>query len=260
MFQSTHPHGVRLNSQILSTSLLVFQSTHPHGVRPSIHANRPAAHSFNPRTHTVCDGSVSGLKGAILSFNPRTHTGCDLSVPRLGSVQKRFNPRTHTGCDSSRWVYYVGSQSFNPRTHTGCDASRSRAGRRLPVSIHAPTRGATWRSEISIKADGFQSTHPHGVRHYAKYTKRHNLSFNPRTHTGCDTGDFREPKRMYWFQSTHPHGVRLSRQSKAVFRSRVSIHAPTRGATFKPSGANAGRLRFNPRTHTGCDLPNGLLY
>ena len=33
MFQSTHPHGVRLHNPKLSLSIVRFQSTHPHGVR-----------------------------------------------------------------------------------------------------------------------------------------------------------------------------------------------------------------------------------
>ena len=33
MFQSTHPHGVRLFRSIVIFSNPLFQSTHPHGVR-----------------------------------------------------------------------------------------------------------------------------------------------------------------------------------------------------------------------------------
>ena len=33
MFQSTHPHGVRLTQMILACQYTKFQSTHPHGVR-----------------------------------------------------------------------------------------------------------------------------------------------------------------------------------------------------------------------------------
>ena len=55
--------------------------------------------------------------------------------------------------------------------------------------------------------------------------------FNPRTHTGCDS---------------------LTGYQK--FISLVSIHAPTRGATFNYTNKNTARLCFNPRTHTGCDI------
>ena len=33
MFQSTHPHGVRLTHRGKTVNVLKFQSTHPHGVR-----------------------------------------------------------------------------------------------------------------------------------------------------------------------------------------------------------------------------------
>ena len=60
LFQSTHPHGVRLAATSAQISYQLFQSTHPHGVRH------------------VCKGwSTFGV-----CFNPRTHMGCDFSPPK----------------------------------------------------------------------------------------------------------------------------------------------------------------------------------
>ena len=79
---------------------------------------------------------------------------------------------------------------FNPRTRTGCDKPRELLG---------------------ITDLEFQSTHPHGVRHRARYLPLSRFhvsihapargatdavsievtcyaSFNPRTRTGCDLG------------------------------------------------------------------------
>ena len=100
------------------------------------------------------------------------------------------------------------------------------------VSIHAPTRGATQLSNC-----------PNYLR----------LSFNPRTHTGCDHHIRYHSYGLWWFQSTHPHGVRPNIYLNFAFNitfqsthphgvrprflfcslqsSLVSIHAPTRGAT-----------------------------
>ena len=66
------------------------------------------------------------------------------------------------------------------------------------------------RQELGSKA--FQSTHPRGVRRYV----------------------FAEVRTFWSFQSTHPRGVRriLNLQPK---RTKVSIHAPTWGATIKVS-------------------------
>ena len=74
----------------------------------------------------------------------------------------------------------------------------------------APTRGATGNNGANgLPAQLFQSTHPHGVRPRTFAPCRCLDCFNPRTHTGCDNA---------W--------------SKALPLRRVSIHAPTRGATL----------------------------
>ena len=54
------------------------------------------------------------------------------------------------------------------------------------VSIHAPTRGATTVCQFIGLLDKFQSTHPRGVRlEDVKHINGY-ISFNPRTHEGCD--------------------------------------------------------------------------
>ena len=148
------------------------------------------------------------------------------------------------------------------------------------------------------KTAKFQSTHPHGVRqHFLRQQQSKCLSFNPRTHTGCDMVISSVRGQQIEFQSTHPHGVRPQMRQRAVFANAVfqsthphgvrlakaavlsgavrvsihaptrgatrlladkdntlsvSIHAPTRGATHQLSNHVRG-IRFNPRTHTGCD-------
>ena len=103
----------------------------------------------------------------------------------------------------------------------------------IPVSIHAPTRGATKLAEIALVRDKvsihaptrgatnfrcafwvedmFQSTHPRGVRRAARSRCACGLCtcFNPRTHAGCDS--YEDWQEAIWG---------------------VSIHAPTRGATL----------------------------
>ncbi len=120
---------------------------------------------------------------------------------------------------------------FNPRTRTGCDSAYPTAPVPIPVSIHAPVRGATFavpRNKfafcVSIHAPvrgatrlvhlqppncWFQSTHPYGVR----------LSS---AHQGLE---------KLKFQSTHPYGVRPAYAIYIRFLDIVSIHAPVRGAT-----------------------------
>ncbi len=100
----------------------------------------------------------------------------------------------------------------------------------------------------------FQSTHPRGVRRHRSRSVVICLSnFNPRTHEGCDLAlavavtavavfqsthprgvRHLEPTWTWWqpeFQSTHPRGVRPHKFSRRGNGDKISIHAPTRGAT-----------------------------
>ncbi len=100
------------------------------------------------------------------------------------------------------------------------------------------------------------------------------MSFNPRTHEGCDFLSSTNLTSYTMFQSTHPRGVRRQQGIGQAIKN-VSIHAPTRGATENryasikthqfqsthPRGVRPyfaiSTLRFtcfNPRTHEGCDF------
>ena len=126
----------------------------------------------------------------------------------------------------------------------------------LHVSIHAPTRGATFPPmALAFLAMAFQSTHPHGVRlgGQPRGDKRRTvsihaptrgatqqlhvscdstISFNPRTHTGCDKQGCPGLSRPSCFNPrTHTGCDRcVSGNNGSVVN--VSIHAPTRGATL----------------------------
>ena len=148
------------------------------------------------------------------------------------------------------------------------------------VSIHAPTWGATLRSDYGERGRPmFQSTRPRGARRDAVSTTSHPFLFQstrPRgarpPPTSCET-----PSRS--FQSTRPRGARHRILAPIDEGSVVSIHAPTWGATCReladpepvrvsipaPTwGATARRRRrsgiarsFNPRAHVGRDASHG---
>ena len=209
LFQSTHPHRVRLFGgrsfaehrfvsihaptrgatylKLCISPLVLFQSTHPHGVRPYTYiANGEHEEFQSTHPHGVRQNWAAYLL-APCCFNPRTHTGCDRLVEVIISGNTSFNPRTHTGCDPLQKLLFSLHRSFNPRTHTGCDFAPKMVRGLSAVSIHAPTRGAT----IAVERCCF-------------YIKR----FNPRTHTGCDLERIISAMSPQMFQSTHPHGVR----------------------------------------------------
>ena len=121
----------------------------------------------------------------------------------------------------------------------------------------------------------FQSTHPHGVRLFHKSLFLLFICFNPRTHMGCDLCIPHNNDLLLVFQSTHPHGVRPAEGFLSGIAQKVSIHAPTWGATFSSVSTMSAKLMFqsthphgvrpndvihpfnrrcfNPRTHMGCD-------
>ena len=147
----------------------------------------------------------------------------------------------------------------------------------LEVSIHAPTRGATARNTFDAELIyAFQSTHPHGVRPLGLLEIAERDRFQSTHPHGVRLVLLGIKLITLLFQSTHPHGVRLDKLVADGDLTKVSIHAPTRGATRNKRKASTNRVvsihaptrgatrisnmfglddaGFNPRTHTGCDL------
>ena len=77
----------------------------------------------------------------------------------------------------------------------------------------------------------FQSTFPHGERHF------------PFVRYAASSA----------FQSTFPHGERHYRMYDAIKEQYVSIHVPARGTTFRNIVFHALEFCFNPRSRTGND-------
>ena len=103
----------------------------------------------------------------------------------------------------------------------------------LRISIHAPTRGATSgltsvasNYDISIHAPTRGATGRNGM------ILPNRSNFNPRAHEGRDKSYCVLPYSAWQFQSTRPRGARLaSGVGAGAGVGRISIHAPTRGAT-----------------------------
>ena len=143
--------------------------------------------------------------------------------------------------------------SFNPRTHEGCDVAEA------PV----PTELAGFNPRTHEGCDSLTDT-----------LLTHKVSFNPRTHEGCDSlTDTLLTHKVSFNPRTH-EGCDLTYRQFLNY-PKVSIHAPTRGATVRaskpvtqslfqsthPRGVRPENLSifvklnsFNPRTHEGCDI------
>ena len=124
VFQSTHPHGVRRESYHIQRNRNRFQSTHPHGVRPIITSLSQMVRLFQSthphgvrHLHPFCV-----LRPA--SFNPRTHTGCDKAKMTLSKFYAVSIHAPTRGATSHKFANAIKRRGFNPRTHTGCDVMK----------------------------------------------------------------------------------------------------------------------------------------
>ena len=185
-------------------------------------------------THAPARGATEEDDEGVRVFRVSTHAparGATLTCSPCLPILLSFNPRTRTGCDAARGGSQEAGRSFNPRTRTGCDQCLAGSLVYVPVSTHAPARGATSRKPGYTRTVRFQPTHPHGVRPILASSSSSFSSFNPRTRTGCDNlyklfqpcnSSFNPRTRTgcdrivqlhlagipFAFQPTHPHGVR----------------------------------------------------
>ena len=231
-FQSTHPHGVRHNDALPAATLKTFQSTHPHGVRPyctrlylsdyKFQSTHPHGVRLHTRAGQHCARGVSihaPTRGATQTW-PQAQHGHLVSIhaPTRGATR-------YGSCPRARGLVSIHAPTRGATSISQHDALR------LLVSIHAPTRGATCSRRcigvnliVSIHAPTRGATQP-GVM-----LARLWLSFNPRTHTGCDSYYL-----AFWGYSnsfnprTHT-GCDITSEDHSIDVN-VSIHAPTRGAT-----------------------------
>ena len=76
-----------------------------------------------------------------------------------------FNPRTRVGCDQREVIdtHEGGGISIHAPAW-GATRAPGQASERGLISIHAPAWGATSIEVFLTLTDGFQSTHPRGVR------------------------------------------------------------------------------------------------
>ena len=192
----------------------VFQSTRPRGARlarlAELEQELVSIHA--PTRGATCSRAGIYRRGC---FNPRAHAGRDCEWMPSAAVAPCFNPRAHAGRDSSNEAKRNGTASFNPRAHAGRDVSVSSVGYHdIIVSIHAPTRGATWWRFRPLAAPA---------------------CFNPRAHAGRDV--FREHVELaqLLFQSTRPRGARLT--------SSVVMPPPQVFQSTRPRGARPSRRK-----------------
>ena len=99
------------------------------------------------------------------------------------------------------------------------------------ISIHAPTRGATGKAKAKAGRDVFQSTLPRGERQDLSDNNHSQYNFNPRSHEGSD------PQVHSSFLILHDFNPRSHEGSDHGIYNRVKADDD-----------------FNPRSHEGSDI------
>ena len=175
-FQSTHPSGVRHNSDMLAKVAEAFQSTHPSGVRRTPTQATPAAARFQS-THP------SGVRLAGISQLPFT-SEISIHAPQWGAtgthtpllvIIAHFNPRTPVGCDAQLAAPVSTFTRFQSTHPSGVRRFLVQTREQfLQISIHAPQWGATTRMGIAfhnmeapsvLKTDFIAKIHVHRSIH-----------------------------------------------------------------------------------------------
>ena len=99
------------------------------------------------------------------------------------------------------------------------------------ISIHAPTRGATFQFCFCFISCWFQSTLPREERQSFGKIKWQKIYFNPRSHERSDKNLFTPPSiNLYFNPRSHERSDIKASATEPNFS--ISIHAPTRGATI----------------------------
>ena len=105
----------------------------------------------------------------------------------------------------------------------------------IRISIHAPAKGATFAVCYYDFALEFQSTLPRRERQRVISFRLCSTNFNPRSREGSDVLLPYQSMTHSQFQSTLPRRERQGTIVSFVFDGQISIHAPAKGATIKPS-------------------------
>ena len=143
--------------------------------------------NFNPRTHVGCDSTLTLALWPNFQFQSTHPRGVRLDIVEGVRPLVTFQSTHPRGVRLPRQRCHLSSLLFQSTHPRGVRRSgRHPQHRPFPISIHAPTWGATF-SDVTIGTEAlFQSTHPRGVRRGKVRQPRQMSNFNPRTHVGCD--------------------------------------------------------------------------
>ena len=165
-----------------------------------------------------------------------------------------FNPRSYKRSDGGDEVRLQFANDFNPRSYKRSDPTRTPTANPHIISIHAPTRGATIEYHNKYMALKISIHAPtRGATLTDVFNEEKVMYFNPRSYKRSDRPSLLPFSLSRIFQSTLLQEERPAPCTRCYWHLRISIHAPTRGAT----GGDDVRLQFandfNPRSYKRSD-------
>ena len=130
-----------------------------------------------------------GATQVVVTFQSTLPQGERRDSGAHGTRLRNFNPRSHKGSDHKlRTKFFSMPISIHAPTRGATKAVLLLCSV-CHISIHAPTRGATLLMPIGVSMDcQFQSTLPQGERRRSGSCPLQVLYFNPRSHKGSDRG------------------------------------------------------------------------
>ena len=143
----------------------MFQSTHPHGVRLLVLRERASARKVS--IHAPTWGATKARSTYVIRLIVSIHAPTWGATFLISSARHRFQfQSTHPhGVRQSGHTHVWSYKSFNPRTHMGCDSAVARLSCRMMTFQSTHPHGVRPTKVLQAFVLGeFQSTHPHGVR------------------------------------------------------------------------------------------------
>ncbi len=212
-FQSTLPRRERHHRRPRQATNYLFQSTLPRRERPPPWFDSPK--NVKISIHAPTKGATDKR------FHSSRHKAFQSTLPRRERPFKRCAP--------------TGSTYFNPRSHEGSDSLKYHILNCMGISIHAPTKGATYRMLSPVSHIGISIHAP--TKGATSFLLISTLSSSISIHapTKGATLDCQTMEGVRRFQSTLPRRERPSRNFSCASANGISIHAPTKGATT-PAG------------------------
>ena len=222
-----------------------FQSTRPRGARLSsaMQARRLKSVSIHAPTRgatPIMTAPAGGYNAVSIHAPTRGAT-----VPSYCKFQHHqgFNPRAHAGRDLCFWLTITEPGAFQ--------STRPRGARpvffnlpfaQFPVSIHAPTRGATMMRKsrgCRLKSVSIHAPTRGATSGFKLDREQSDVSIHAPTRGATWSTSRNGAERE--FQSTRPRGARRRVVTGQVQFTDVSIHAPTRGATSDQQQTTSAR-------------------